>query len=88
MSPQEISSRNVPRMAATEGGPRVVFGVPMYNNAEFLPSALDSLLAQAYRNFALVLVDHASGDGTAEFAEAYAAREPNVALFRHVGSGS
>jgi glycosyltransferase involved in cell wall biosynthesis len=63
--------------------PRVVIGVPLYNNAAFLSDAVDSLLAQTYRNFVLLLVDDASHDDSNAIAAAYAAREPRIAHFRH-----
>lgn len=51
--------------------PRVVIGVPLYNRAEYLPSALGSLLSQTYRDFALVLIDDCSTDATAEIVQNY-----------------
>jgi glycosyltransferase involved in cell wall biosynthesis len=64
-------------------GPRVVIGVPLYNSAEHLEEALESLLGQTYRDFALVLVDDCSSDGTAEIAHGFASREPRVSYERN-----
>jgi glycosyltransferase involved in cell wall biosynthesis len=64
-------------------GPRVVLGMPMYNNAGHLPEALDSLLAQTYGNFILVLLDDASVDGTEEVARQYARRDARIRYFKH-----
>src|SRR5437763_14186932 len=36
--------------------PRAVIAVPVFNKADYLESALDSLLSQSYENFALVVV--------------------------------
>jgi glycosyltransferase involved in cell wall biosynthesis len=63
--------------------PRVAIGAPVYNNAAFLPLALDSLLAQTFGDFGLVLVDDASTDETAEIAERYAARDERVVYHRN-----
>jgi glycosyltransferase involved in cell wall biosynthesis len=63
--------------------PRVVIGAPLFEKADYLPGALDSLLAQSYRDFALILVDDASGDRTPEVAESYAARDRRAAFRRN-----
>jgi glycosyltransferase involved in cell wall biosynthesis len=67
----------------TPDGPRVVLGMTLYNNAEHLPDALDSLLAQTHTDFVLVLLDDASRDGTEGVARAYASRDARVRYFRH-----
>lgn len=63
--------------------PRMVFGVPLYNRAEYLPRALESLLAQTYRDFAVVMVDDCSRDETSSIARSYAARDPRVVYRRN-----
>ena len=63
--------------------PRLVFGVPLYNSAEHLPAALDSLLAQTLTDVAFVLVDDQSSDATEEIARGYAQRDPRVSYHRN-----
>jgi glycosyltransferase involved in cell wall biosynthesis len=53
--------------------PGTVIGVPLYNGAEHLATALDSLVGQSYPNVRLALVDDCSTDRTSEIAERYAA---------------
>jgi glycosyltransferase involved in cell wall biosynthesis len=60
--------------------PRVVIAAPVYGQAEHLRAALASLLAQTYRDFALVLVDDASPDDTVAVARAVAAGDPRVEI--------
>lgn len=55
-----------------------VFGVPLHNHADHLEEAVDSLLAQTFRDLAVVLVDDASTDATPELARALAARDGRV----------
>jgi hypothetical protein len=63
--------------------PRVVLGMTLYNNAAHLPEAIESLLAQTYSDFQLVLLDDASADSTEAVARAYAARDRRIKYFRH-----
>jgi glycosyltransferase involved in cell wall biosynthesis len=71
------------RQLAAGGGPRVVLGMTLYNKAEHLPEAIESLLSQTYGDFQLVLLDDASTDGSEDVARKYEARDPRVRYFRH-----
>lgn len=62
--------------------PRVVIGVPLYNGADHLAEALDSLLLQSYRCFGLVLVDDCSSDNTPEIASRYAEHDHRITFER------
>jgi glycosyltransferase involved in cell wall biosynthesis len=55
----------------------------LYNNVRHLPEAIESLLAQRYPDFLLVLLDDASVDGTEETCREYMRRDPRVRYFRH-----
>ena len=63
--------------------PRVTIGVPVYNGERFLQQCLDSLLAQTYRDFVLVISDNASTDRTQEICEAYVKADPRVRYHRN-----
>lgn len=63
--------------------PRVVLGMTLYNNARHLAEAADSLLAQSNGDFALLMLDDASSDGTAELAREYERRDARVRYRRH-----
>ena len=63
--------------------PRAVFGIPAYENAEHLPEALESLLAQTRRDFAIVVADDSSSHGPAEIVERYAARDVRIVYRRN-----
>jgi hypothetical protein len=69
--------------ALPAAGPRVVLGMTLYNNARHLPEAIDSLLAQHYSDFLLVLLDDASSDDTEAVARRYVERDPRVRYERH-----
>lgn len=48
---------------------------PVYNVKKYLPEFLDSMLAQTYQNFELLLVDDGSTDAGLEVLQCYAAQD-------------
>src|SRR2546423_9594669 len=60
--------------------PQVTFLMSTWNGAEFLRPALDSLLAQTFEDFAVLVVDDCSPDDSAEIAESYG--DPRVRVER------
>lgn len=62
--------------------PRVSIGLPIYNGEQFVAEALDSLLAQTYTCFELIISDNASIDGTESICRAYAARDGRIRYYR------
>lgn len=63
--------------------PRVTLGVPVYNGELYLVETLESLLAQDYADFELVISDNASTDGTAEICRRYVEKDPRVRYVRN-----
>lgn len=49
--------------------------VPIYNVENYLAECLDSILAQTYTDFELLLINDGSTDKSGEIAEQYANRE-------------
>jgi glycosyltransferase involved in cell wall biosynthesis len=62
--------------------PRVSIGVPVYNGERYLAATLDSLLAQTFGDFEIILCDNASTDGTEDIARAYATRDRRIRYVR------
>jgi glycosyltransferase involved in cell wall biosynthesis len=70
--------------------PRVSIGLPVHNGENYLGLAADSLLAQTFVDFELVIVDNASTDGTAEICRSLLRRDLRVRYHRNdtnIGSG-
>jgi len=63
--------------------PRVSIGVPVFNGERYLPQALDSILAQTYQDFELVISDNGSTDGTEAICRRYAAADSRIRYYRH-----
>lgn len=55
-------------------GPLVSVVIPVRDGAPFIAEAIDSVLAQSYRNLECIVVDDGSTDGTAEIVSAYGDR--------------
>jgi glycosyltransferase involved in cell wall biosynthesis len=62
--------------------PRVTVGIPVYNGEEYLRQLLDSLLAQSYTDFEIVISDNCSTDTTEEICREYAARDSRIRYHR------
>ena len=66
--------------------PRVSVVVPSFNNASFIEATMDSILAQSFEDFELVVADHSSVDGTWELLQHYRT-DPRVRLLRTEAGG-
>ncbi len=58
--------------------PRLSVLMPMYNAAAHLPAAIESILAQTFTDFELLLIDDASTDHSLQIAETYRQRDPRL----------
>ena len=63
--------------------PRVSIGMPVHDGAAHLPAALDSVLAQTFGDYELILCDNASSDGTEEIGREYASRHERIRYYRN-----
>lgn len=63
--------------------PRISVLMGIYNCATTLPEAIDSLYAQTYKDFKLILCDDGSTDNTYEVAKKYADKYDNIVLLRN-----
>ena len=67
--------------------PRVSILLPAWNAAGTLPRAIESIRAQTFPDWELVLVDDGSTDETPAFAEAAARQDPRMRLVRQTHLG-
>lgn len=61
--------------------PTVSLVIPSFNNASYITDAVDSVLAQTYREIEVIIADHSSTDGTWELLQQYA-EDPRISLFQ------
>ena len=59
--------------------------MPAYNAAPYIRAAIDSVLAQSYSNWELIVVDDGSSDGTGDFAASIG--DPRIHLVRQQNLG-
>lgn len=64
--------------------PRVSIGLPVYNGQEYLPEAIEAILAQTFTDFELIISDNASTDHTRAICEQYAAQDPRIRYYREM----
>ena len=60
--------------------PLVSILTPAYNEQEYLPQCIESILAQTYSNWDYTIVNNLSTDKTLEIAETYAASDPRIRI--------
>lgn len=63
--------------------PKVSIGIPVRNGQRYLGRALDSLLAQTFTDFEIIICDNDSSDQTETICREYKARDPRVRYFRN-----
>lgn len=60
------------------GQPLVSVVMPVYNAGDFLVDAIESILAQTYKNFEFIIVDDASIDGSWQIIQKYKKLYPKI----------
>lgn len=61
--------------------------VPVYNAEKYLHRCIDSILAQTFTNFELLLINDGSKDNSAKICDEYAARDQRVRVFHKENGG-
>lgn len=54
--------------------------LPVHNGAAYLPAAIDSVLAQSFRDFELICVDDGSSDESPRILARYATEDPRIRI--------
>ncbi len=67
----------------TERIPTVSIGLAVYNGEKYLEQAIESILAQTFTDFELILSDNASTDRTEEICRKYAAQDSRIRYHRN-----
>jgi glycosyltransferase involved in cell wall biosynthesis len=63
--------------------PQISVGMPVYNGEKYLSQAIESILAQSFPEFELIISDNASTDRTMEICRAYESNDSRIEYIRH-----
>lgn len=61
--------------------PEVSIIMPCYNQAKYLPDALDSLVAQTFREWECIIVSDGSQDNVADIAKMYVEKDSRISFY-------
>ena len=61
--------------------------MPVYKVEKYLPKCLESILAQTFSDFEVVLIDDGSPDGSGQIGEKYAAQDSRIKVFHKENGG-
>lgn len=63
------------------------FIVPMYNVEKYISQCIDSLLAQKYNNYEIIIIDDGSTDSSLSISKKYESKNKNIKVFSQENSG-
>lgn len=66
--------------------PKISIIVPVYNTEKYLRRCLDSILAQTYTNFEVILIDDGSTDSSGQICDEYVKKRSNFVVY-HIDNG-
>lgn len=67
--------------------PKISVIVPVYNVEKYLRRCIDSILAQTFTDFELLLIDDGSKDNSGDICDGYAMKDKRVRVFHKVNGG-
>lgn len=74
-------------LAAGTPAPLVSVIVPVYKVEKYLAECIESVLAQTFKDFELILVDDGSPDNSGKICDDYAARDSRIRVFHKENGG-
>lgn len=84
VSPKTLLFQLTPIYIANKGYdsmPKLVVGMPVYNDAAYLAEAIESILRQSFKDFQLLVVDDGSTDDSVAIVRSF--EDPRVKLVQH-----
>lgn len=57
--------------------------LPVYNGERFLAESIDSIIAQTYQNWELIIIDDCSSDNSSKIAKNYVAKDNRIKYYRN-----
>ncbi|MGX6960031.1 MAG: glycosyltransferase [Rickettsia endosymbiont of Pentastiridius leporinus] len=63
--------------------PKISIVLPVYNREKLLPCAIESCIAQTFKDFELIIIDDYSKDKSSEIAKKYAEQDARIKVIRN-----
>jgi len=82
-----VSEQKISAGTRTTGTPKISVVVPVYNVEKYLRECVDSVLAQTFADFELILVDDGSLDDSGKICDEYAKKDSRVRVFHKANGG-
>lgn len=70
-------------MKSTVAPPRLTVGLPVFNGEAFVSDAIESIIAQTFTDWQLIICDNASTDRTGEICRSFAERDSRISYVRN-----
>lgn len=67
--------------------PQISIIIPVYNTERFLPHCIESILAQTYKNFELILINDGSSDNSGAICDLYANQDNRIRVIHKKNAG-
>ena len=67
--------------------PKISIIVPVYKVEQYLPKCIDSILAQTFQNWELLLIDDGSPDNSGNICDEYAHKDSRIRVFHKKNGG-
>ena len=67
--------------------PKISVIVPVYKTEKYVAECIDSILAQTYTNFRLILVDDGTPDRAGAICDEYAAKDERITVIHQENAG-
>ena len=61
--------------------------MPVYNHAAYVGEAIESVLAQTFERWELLVVDDGSTDGSGSIADAHASKDARIRVYHQPNGG-
>lgn len=68
--------------------PKISIIVPVYNTEQYLPQCIDSILAQTFTDFELILVNDGSTDNSSKICDEYAEKDSRIVVVHKENEGA
>ena len=73
--------------SSAPANPAVSVIIPVYKTEKYLAECIESVLAQTFEDFEMILVDDGTPDDSGKICDTYAARDPRIRVFHKENGG-